>query len=53
MFSAVSQGHFYDGTRRNTVSEFVSWKHTSRNGVPEPLFPGIDVTNTSPSPTEF
>jgi hypothetical protein len=31
----------------------LSQKDTSRYAVPEPFFPGIDITNTSSSPTKF
>jgi hypothetical protein len=38
---------------RNAVPGVLSQKDASRNGVPELLLPGIDISNTSPSPTEF
>jgi hypothetical protein len=53
MKHTCNQGCFCDGSRRNAVPEVLSQKDTSRNGVQEPLFAGIDVSSTSPSPTEF
>jgi hypothetical protein len=46
------QGHFCDGTSRNSVPEGLSQKAAKRNGFPEPFFPGIDKINI-PTPTEF
>jgi hypothetical protein len=51
-FIAFQQGLFCDGTCRDAVPEVLSQKGARRDGFPE-LFPGIDITNTSPSPTEF
>jgi hypothetical protein len=39
-------GVFCDGTRRNAVPEVLSQKDANPNGVPEPSFPGIGITNT-------
>jgi hypothetical protein len=43
-YSAVSRGNGCDGTRRNTVSEVLSQKDATRNGVLE-AFAGIGVAN--------
>jgi hypothetical protein len=48
-----NQGYFCDETHWNAVPEVLSQKGASWNGVPEPLFPGISITNTSPSPAKF
>jgi hypothetical protein len=37
----------------NNVPQVLFQTDASRNAVPKPFFPGIDVSNTSPSPTEF
>jgi hypothetical protein len=47
------QGYFCDGTCQNAISEVLSKKDASQNGIPEPFFPGIDIINTSPSPIKF
>jgi hypothetical protein len=47
------QKYFCDRTCWNAVPEVHSQKGASWNSVPEPLFPGIDITNISPSPTKF
>jgi hypothetical protein len=47
------QGYFSDGMCQNAIPEVLSQKDTSRNGMLELFFPSIDITNTSPSSTEF
>jgi hypothetical protein len=50
--SAIGRGIFV--TDQITISEVLSQKDTSENSIPEPFFfPGIDITNTSPSLTKF
>jgi hypothetical protein len=39
------RGYFCDGTRTNAVLEVPPQKDATRNGVPEPSFPGISTTN--------
>jgi hypothetical protein len=46
------QGYCRDGTCWDAVLEVLYHKDTSWNGIPEPLSPGIDVTNTFPLLTE-
>jgi hypothetical protein len=46
-------GVFCDGTHRNAVPEALPQKDAGSNGVPEPFLPGINITNTYPSPTKF
>jgi hypothetical protein len=38
---------------QNAILEVLSQKDAGHNGVPEPSFPGIDITNTSLSLNEF
>jgi hypothetical protein len=40
------QGYFCD-TTQNAVPEVLSQNDTGQNGIPEPLFAGINITNTS------
>jgi hypothetical protein len=47
-----NQGYFCDRTLQHAVPEFLYKKSTSWNGVPQPLSPGIDISNTSLSLTE-
>lgn len=47
------QGYFCGGTHWNTVPEVFSQNNGSQNGVPEPLFPGIDIINTPPLQPNF
>jgi hypothetical protein len=47
------QWYFCDETCWNAIPEVLSEKGTSWNGIPEPQFSGIDITNTCPSLTEF
>jgi hypothetical protein len=47
------QGYFCDGMCHNAIPEVLSQKDTSLNGVPEPFFLGIDISDMFPSPTEF
>jgi hypothetical protein len=42
-----NQGYLCDGTCQNAVLELLSHKDASQNGIPEPLFPGIGITNTT------
>jgi hypothetical protein len=48
-----SQGYVCDRMLWNAVMEVLSQKDTSLNGVAERFFPGIDISNTSPSLTKF
>jgi hypothetical protein len=41
------QGYFCDGKVRNAVPKVLSQKTASWNGIPEPLFPGTGITNTT------
>jgi hypothetical protein len=47
------QWYFCEGTRQSAIPVVLSQKDASQNSVLEPSFPGMDIPNTSPSPTEF
>jgi hypothetical protein len=42
-----------DGTHWNTISEVLSQKGASQNGILEPFLPGIGAANTTPLQPNF
>jgi hypothetical protein len=50
---SFTQGYFCDGMHWNALPEVLSQEGASWNSISEPLFPGINITNTIPSPAGF